>query len=182
MDGTPRRARGHHRADVQLYARAAEDHPGGHHRYHGGNQLIEGVPTITVAHIAGICWAAPNSIIGHCIGRFASARAKLPGGITEYHNNRILDRLGIAAIAFGNTINCATGVDPSSPWLRYDKTGNVTSLRAHECAHVSQYRHWGPFFLPAYLLCEAWARLLGNGINTFETAADDASTKTSRVD
>lgn len=132
-----------------------------------------------VAHAALMWWAAPNSIIGHLLGWYAAGRrAKLADAITEYYDNPILDWLRISAITFGNTINHAPGVDPETPCLRYDCACNVTSLRAHECAHVRQYRLWGPFFIPAYLIAEAWARTFGSGINWFENAADDACTET----
>jgi hypothetical protein len=31
----------------------------------------------------------------------------------------------------------------------------------HELVHVRQYERWGPFFVPAYLLCSAALRLRG---------------------
>ncbi len=32
--------------------------------------------------------------------------------------------------------------------------------RDHEQIHVQQYERWGPLFLPAYLACSAYLRLL----------------------
>jgi len=136
-----------------------------------------------LVHALAVCWASPNSVIGHAMGWYgASSRAQFPDGITEYYDNPILNRLRISAITFGNTINHATGVDPETPWPRYDCACDVTSLRAHECAHVRQYRWWGPFFIPAYLIAEAWARTFGNEINAFENAADDACTEARKED
>jgi hypothetical protein len=130
-----------------------------------------------LTHALAIWWSSPNSIIGHGLGRIgATHHTLLPNHITEYYGNPILTKFRISAIVFGNTINYAPGVDPASPCARYDQTCNVTSLRAHENAHIHQYRACGIFFIPAYLLSEAWARTLGTGINPFETAADNAST------
>ena len=50
-------------------------------------------------------------------------------------------RGGIAsAITFGHTI---LGRDVAA----------LEACRDHEHVHVRQYERWGPFFLPAYLLC-----------------------------
>ncbi len=41
------------------------------------------------------------------------------------------------------------------------RTGAALDLcRAHELVHVRQYERWGPFFIPAYLLCSLalWLR------------------------
>ena len=118
-------------------------------------------------------WAAPNSIIGHALGAmYRCEHCRIHGGITEYYDNSRLRDLGIAAIVFGNTINYGVGVNPSCIVPRYDRLGFVV-LRDHEVAHVTQYRVLGPFFLPAYLLCEGWARI-SRSINAFENAADNA--------
>lgn len=97
---------------------------------------------------------------------------KIEGGIVEYFGNSSLRTWGIAAIVLGNTINYGVGVDPNGIVARYDQTGFVV-LRDHEIAHVAQYRALGPFFLPAYLICEGWARIFRR-INAFENAADNA--------
>lgn len=100
---------------------------------------------------------------GHC---------RIHGGITEYYENPRLSSWGIAAIVFGNTINYGVGVEPGCVVPRYDQLGFVI-LRDHEVAHVLQYRVLGPLFLPAYLLCEGWARVRKR-VNYFEHAADDS--------
>jgi hypothetical protein len=47
--------------------------------------------------------------------------------------------------------------------------------------HVRQYERWGPFFIPAYLLCSVWLMLRGYNAyldNPFEVEAyaiDDPS-------
>jgi hypothetical protein len=52
--------------------------------------------------------------------------------------------------------------------------------RRHERVHVRQYERWGPFFIPAYLLCSFWLGLRGYDAyldNPFEVEAyaiDDA--------
>lgn len=46
--------------------------------------------------------------------------------------------------------------------------------RRHELVHVRQYEHWGPFFIPAYLLCSLWQWLRGRDPyrdNPFEVEA-----------
>ena len=44
----------------------------------------------------------------------------------------------------------------------------------HELVHVGQYERWGPFFVPAYLLCSLVLRLAGKDAyrdNPFERQA-----------
>jgi hypothetical protein len=46
--------------------------------------------------------------------------------------------------------------------------------RAHERVHVRQYERWGPFFVPAYLLCSLFCGLAGKDYyrdNPFEREA-----------
>lgn len=46
--------------------------------------------------------------------------------------------------------------------------------RRHELVHVRQYERWGPFFIPAYLLCSAMIWLRGGDAyrdNPFEREA-----------
>lgn len=52
----------------------------------------------------------------------------------------------------------------------------------HERVHVRQYERWGPFFIPAYLLCSVWLMIRGRNAyreNPFEIEAyaiDDCKT------
>ena len=50
-------------------------------------------------------------------------------------------------------------------------------VRRHERAHVSQCEHWGPAFIPAYLVAAAWSFVQGRGAyegNYFERQARNA--------
>ena len=38
---------------------------------------------------------------------------------------------------------------------------SLNFTREHERVHVRQYEHWGPFFIPAYLLASLYARVTG---------------------
>lgn len=64
-------------------------------------------------------------------GRLAAACAKLPPGKR------------FEAITLGHVI---LGLDRCC----------LDASRAHEQVHVRQYEHWGPLFVPAYLIAGAW--------------------------
>lgn len=55
------------------------------------------------------------------------------------------------------------------------RTAAVLDLtRRHELVHVRQYERWGPFFIPAYLVCSAWQWFQGRDPyrdNPFEVEA-----------
>jgi hypothetical protein len=56
---------------------------------------------------------------------------------------RIPNGGGVLAMTLGHTI-----VGQTAEGLRI--------ARAHEQVHVRQYERWGPFFIPAYLLCSGY--------------------------
>ncbi|MHB8897189.1 MAG: hypothetical protein ACYC6Y_00430 [Thermoguttaceae bacterium] len=69
----------------------------------------------------------------------------------------------VSAITFGHTI---LGRDQAA----------LDRCREHEQVHVRQYERWGPFFLPAYLLCSLLLWLGGRDCyreNPFEREAYD---------
>lgn len=137
-------------------------------------------------------WAASCSWLGHVLGRIGRRMGAPPprrlGAVTEYRACPLLRRLPFcpSGITFGNVIVYGTapsgeGIPPESPTWRYDGTGRVV-LRNHEFIHIRQYRAWGPFFLPAYLLAQAWTtgrRMLTRrpAVNRFEQHADDHCTR-----
>ena len=106
-----------------------------------------------VAKTAYIAWASPNTLLGVClgaIGLLAGARMHVRRGVLEFWGGGVSWMLqrgtpgGFAsAITFGHTI------------LAQNEAA-LDLCRDHELVHVRQYERWGPFFLPAYLLCSFW--------------------------
>ena len=95
-------------------------------------------------------WASPWTLFGllwGLVGLATGGRVQVVEGAVEFHGGLpawMLRRLpmigGAAAITFGHTILAQTSED-------------LAASRAHEQVHVRQYERWGPFFVPAYLLC-----------------------------
>ncbi len=120
----------------------------------------------SVARIAYIVWALPNTLLGAslgAIGLLMGGRVQVRRGVLEFSGGGV--RWGLArfatAITFGHTI------------LGLDETA-LDLCRDHEHVHVRQYERWGPFFLPAYLLCSSWLWLRGRDAyreNPFEREA-----------
>lgn len=98
-------------------------------------------------------WASPWTLFGALLGLCGLCsgggfQSRL--GVLEFHGGICAWLLrkaplsgGAAAITFGHTVLARSEAD-----LDY--------TRAHERVHVEQYERWGPFFVPAYLLCSAW--------------------------
>lgn len=94
-------------------------------------------------------WAAPYSLLGLTVGLLAllfGARTRVRGGALEFGGGWLGVRLSrlpapfcFSAITIGHVI---LGIDEAT----------LAAARAHEHVHVRQYEHWGPFFVPAYLL------------------------------
>jgi hypothetical protein len=115
-------------------------------------------------------WALPNTTIGLIVGSVGL----LTGGTCEYHRGCIefsggfvtwaLSKIpphGVLAMTLGHSIVGLT------------KEG-LADARDHEQVHVRQYERWGPFFIPAYLLCSAYLSLTkrdGYRDNPFEVEA-----------
>lgn len=104
-------------------------------------------------------WALPNTLIGlwpvPILLFQRSARVGLHTGVIEITGGvvtQILNRgvAGVlpAAITFGHVVWA------TDEW-------NLHRTRTHERVHVRQYERWGPFFLPAYVLCSLVQKLRG---------------------
>jgi hypothetical protein len=100
----------------------------------------------TVAYL----WALPTTVIGAAIGvlsLLSGGRARVIDGVVEVHGGlgawllRHATPLpgGAAAITFGHVV------------LGQDRT-TLDFTRVHERVHVRQTEHWGPLFIPAYLI------------------------------
>ncbi|MEP0846681.1 MAG: hypothetical protein HRF50_07640 [Phycisphaerae bacterium] len=100
-------------------------------------------------------WAAPTTMLGLAFlplalltgGGCQYIRGVLEvygGGVAWLLQNATLLKGGAAAMTLGHVI---LGVDRIT----------LECVRAHERIHVRQSEHWGPMFIPAYLLAAAWA-------------------------
>ena len=100
-----------------------------------------------------ILWASPWTLFGLFMGVCC---CPFCGNITFYHGTigcygkgvaTLLRRMpiagGVRAMTLGHTI------------LACDRLALVAT-HPHELVHVRQYERWGPFFVPAYLLCGMW--------------------------
>lgn len=117
-----------------------------------------------------LIWASPNSAIGLLAGTLmilTGGRVRSRRGALEFFGgwpSRIFSRLPngpIAAMTLGHVI---LGQDDHC----------LERARDHEHVHVVQYERWGPFFLPAYLLCSLVLWLRGRDAyheNPFEAEA-----------
>jgi hypothetical protein len=102
---------------------------------------------------AAYLWAAPWTLFGifwGILGLVTGGRVQLVQGVIEFHGGLpawLLRRAplvgGAAAITFGHSVLARTLAD-------------LDASRSHERIHVRQYERWGPFFIPAYLLCSLW--------------------------
>lgn len=115
-----------------------------------------------------IVWASPNTLLGASLGAvvlLTGGHVQLRRGVIEFYGPAV--RWGLArfasAITFGHTI---LGLDEVA----------LDLCREHEHVHVRQYQRWGPFFLPAYVLCWLVLRVRGRDgyrENPFERQAYD---------
>lgn len=123
-----------------------------------------------------IVWTIPNTLIGigvGLLGILSGGGVQLKSGCLEFYGGlitKVLKRNRIAAMTLGHTI-----IGLSSHELGI--------VRKHEQVHVRQYERWGPFFIPAYLLCSAYLIMRGKEYyrnNPFEVEAyevDDPANK-----
>ena len=116
-------------------------------------------------------WASPASAIGICIGGvglLTGGGYQIRRGALEFYGGAVtwlLRRLWIPARAMtlGHTIVGQSLCD-------------LDVTRDHEHVHIRQYARWGPFFIPAYLLCSLTLWLRGRNPyldNPFEAEAFD---------
>lgn len=101
-------------------------------------------------------WTSPASLLGIGVG----ALALLTGGGWQLRRGALEFHGGFIHWAFLRF----PGVKPSAMTLGHTILGRTIGAldrtRDHEHVHVRQYERWGPFFLPAYLLCSyvLWLR------------------------
>lgn len=116
-----------------------------------------------------LLWASPATLLGLLVGTLGLATggsARRMGRTIEFHGGLVawlLDRLPVKALALtlGHVI---LGQSPAA----------LDRCRTHELVHVRQYERWGPFFIPAYLLCSLVLLVRGRDFyrdNPFEKAA-----------
>ena len=110
-------------------------------------------------------WAAPWSLVGLLLSPFFRRR-RVRAGVLVCEGAEWPRRFGwnYAAITFGHVILSVAETTPS--------------LLRHELVHVRQYERWGPFFVPAYLVAAARARVRGGSAhfdNAFEITARNKS-------
>jgi hypothetical protein len=106
-------------------------------------------------------WAAPWSVVGLVLSLFFRSKRVIKGVLLA-EGASWPRRLGwhYRAITLGHVILCVDEADEG--------------LLDHELVHVRQYEKWGPFFIPAYLIGSAQAKLGGRRAyadNPFEIAA-----------
>ncbi len=117
--------------------------------------------------ILRLLWASPATLLGLLLGVLGLATggsARRAGRTIEFHGGGaawLLDHLPVQALALGHVIlgRSAAALD---------------ICREHEFVHVRQYERWGPFFIPAYLLCSLVLFVRGRDFyrdNPFEKAA-----------
>jgi hypothetical protein len=118
---------------------------------HGANpnEIVRGASFMI--RLLLLIWVLPNSLIGLTIGLLGlitNGKVQLRRGCLEFHGGwvtKILNRLppgGVLAMTLGHTI------------IGQNADG-LAIARDHEHIHVRQYERWGPFFIPAYLICSA---------------------------
>jgi len=101
-----------------------------------------------------ILWASPWTLFGLLVGGLGlvtGGHVQRSGRVIEFWGGfatvflRVFPLVaGASAVTFGHTV------------LARSKA-HLDGSREHERVHVRQYERWGPFFVPAYLLC--WAVL-----------------------
>lgn len=98
-------------------------------------------------------WAAPNSLLGLCLGLGMLAlggRVALAAGTLEFQG-------GLAGHLLGRwPPTAAFGAMTLGHVILASSAAALGVLRDHERVHVRQYERWGPCFLPAYALSSLW--------------------------
>ena len=126
-----------------------------------------------VTRTAAYLWASPNTALGLTV----AALTWLTGGEIERRNGVIEVRRGFTRALLESPRLKAGAMTLGHVVLARDTAASDVH-RAHEIGHVRQVELLGPFFLPAYFLAAAWARLRGGHWyrdNWFERDADRRS-------
>lgn len=130
-----------------------------------------GVDAFMLLALLSILWASPASLLGIVLGLLGLASGgscqrqcrvlEFHGGIVTWFLRRLPLIGGAAAMTLGHVVLGRSRED-------------LDFAREHELVHVRQYERWGPFFLPAYLLCSLVLWLSGRNAyldNPFEREA-----------
>jgi hypothetical protein len=120
-------------------------------------------------------WALPATLLGLVAGLFTlltGGKVRAQGGTLEFWGGfsawfltRAMTDGGAMAMTLGHVIIGRT-------------EAALDVARTHELIHVRQYERWGPFMIPAYLLCSLVLWLCGKRAyrdNPFEKEAFDNS-------
>lgn len=117
-----------------------------------------------------LLWAAPGSLLGLALAPFFRRRF-IRRGVLLCEGATWPRKLGwrYRAITLGHVV------------LAVDELDDHTFQ--HELVHVRQYEHWGPLYMPAYVLASVMALLRGGHLyrdNRFEVAARAGALASSR--
>ncbi len=100
-----------------------------------------------------IAWASPYTLFG-----LSMLFVPLPG---RRRLIRYRGTLGVIGPAIARLLRCAP-IQGGAVAMTLGHTilaqshETFLSTWEHEAVHVRQYERWGPFFVPAYLLCSLW--------------------------
>ena len=126
----------------------------------------------SLSRLLAVTWSAPTTFVG-ILAALASASLPSPSnGILLSTSSRgfarwFLSRRGYCAITLGHLVIMTPDAPPE--------------IISHERVHVRQCEHWGPFFIPAYLLATLAIRIRGGNPywdNPFEVEARRQSSST----
>ena len=123
----------------------------------------------------GYLWALPTTLVGVLFipAALMGGSAQWKDGVLELYGGGVqwflrhctLLKGGAAAMTLGHIV---LGLDRQT----------LERTRTHERVHVRQCERWGPFFIPAYLICSLYVLLKGKNAyldNPFEVAARNQS-------
>lgn len=105
-----------------------------------------------------VVWPSPWTFLGLLIGGLgllAGSKVRWRPPVVEFHDGLVawlLERVPRVDFALALTLGHVV----------FGRTVAALDItREHELVHVRQYEHWGPFFVPAYLLCSLVLSLTG---------------------
>jgi hypothetical protein len=130
---------------------------------------VLGGPAITILTAAKLVWPSLWTLVGLAIGvlgLITGGHVERRGRVVEFHGGAatwLLERFPgePMAMTLGHVVLGVSGAA-------------LAVSRLHELIHVRQYERWGPFFIPAYLLCSLVLWLRGRDAyhdNPFEREA-----------